>query len=117
MDNPSFQTSFIPKKPLAETPAPVVVIKSHPFGILSFVSVIFFIAMVAAAGGLYFYKGILVGQISGFQKSLASAKGSFEPETIADLQLFDKRVGVPSQIIANHVVFSPLFVKIGELTI
>ena len=48
----NFQTSFIPKKPIVKDTTPV----KQPVGLLTIISVLFFIAMVITAGGLYFYK-------------------------------------------------------------
>lgn len=114
MDNTSFQTSFIPKKPiLEEKPRPI----NRPINIFSVISTLLFIVAIVSYGGLFFYKHILLSQIEGLQSSLSRAKESFEPETISELQLFDKRISVSKEVIANHTVLSPFFKYLAELTI
>ena len=115
MDNNSLQTSFIPKKPLSESPA--VVVHHHSSGILYFISIFLLILSIVSAIGLYLYKNILNNQIAGLQQSLATAKSSFEPDTIANLQLFNSRLSVSNQLLASHTVFSPFFTLLGTLTI
>ncbi|MDQ5971501.1 MAG: hypothetical protein QG566_447 [Patescibacteria group bacterium] len=118
MDNTQFQTSFIPKKPIMNEPLHRV---SKPmqrsvsiFTIIAFISV----ALVGGAyAGLYFYKANLTSKIESSKKSLALAKESFEPETIADLQLYDKRITASKQVLASHVVMSPFFELLNSLTL
>jgi cell division ATPase FtsA len=83
MDNTQFQTSFIPKKPMMETPlhrAPLPMQRS--VGILTVIAVVSLILVGGAYGGLYFYKSTLDVKVANAKKSLALAESSFEAETI-----------------------------------
>lgn len=111
MDN-SFQTSFIPKKPINSTfvnKAPVNVF-------LIFAFIVFFIVLGAIAG-LYFYKTYLIDQKSALSESLVKISNTFEPETIKELETFDNRSSTARQVLENHIVLSPMFETLGELTI
>lgn len=118
MDNTQFQTSFIPKKPMMETPlhrAPLPMQRS--VGILTVIAVASLMLVGGAYGGLYFYKSTLDVKVANAKKSLALAESSFEAETIADLQLFDKRIAASKQVLASHVVLSPFFELLNTLTL
>lgn len=118
MDNTQFQTSFIPKKPIMEAPlhqAPRPTQRS-----VSIFSVVAFFLIVLVGGayaGLYFYKASLVADVANAKKSLDLARESFEPEAIADLQLFDKRITASKQVLAAHIVVSPFFELLNSLTL
>lgn len=116
MENNSFQTSFIPKKPLvADTgvQAPV----SRPLGILNFLSILAVVIVIALYGGLYIYKNILLKNLNNLHISLKASQESFEKDTIEDLQLFDKRMSVSKQVISGHIILSPLFELLNGLTL
>ncbi len=116
MENNSFQTSFIPKKPLvASTDVPVAV--SRPIGLLNFLSIFAVVIVVALYGGLFVYKNILLKNLNNLHTSLQSSQASFEKDTIEDLQLFDKRMSVSKQVISGHIIFSPLFDLMNQLTL
>ena len=108
----NFQTSFIPKKPILEersTP-------SRPVGLLTILSIFVFFTMVIATGGLYFYKSALAKQISDMNNSLTLAKGQFEPDQIARIQLLDKRLTATSDILSKHIALSPIFGVLQQIT-
>lgn len=82
-----------------------------------FISIILIICMALASVGLFIYKTSLVNSIKGLQESLAVAKDSFQPESISELQIFDKRMSASNQILASHTVLSPVFALLSEITI
>lgn len=82
--------------------------------------VIAFVLLIVVGGayaGLYFYRSGLTASITEARKTLKLAEGSFEPEAISDLQLFDKRVIASKQVLASHVIMSPFFDLLGSLTL
>jgi hypothetical protein len=109
-----FQTSFIPKKPLAEERAPAPVRRN---GLLSLISTILFFATLAAAGGVYLYQVSLNNQVKSLSASLDIAKNEFEPSLIDTLQTLDKRLTASGQVLANHVTVSPIFLSLENLTL
>ncbi len=109
----SFQTSFIPKKPLA----PERVVHSHPINMLTVVSVFVFFSVVLTAGGLYFYKATLTKRIDQMNKDLIIAKNRFEPAKINQLKELDKRLSSATSILAGHVAISPIFDLLEKVTL
>jgi hypothetical protein len=114
MDNNSFQTSFIPKKPIASSNTSVV---RGPTNFFAIFSIFVLIIMGAISGGLYLYKGYLQQQKDSLATSIVKGRDSFDKDTIDELSLFDKRSKASKQILNNHVVISPMFELLGNLTI
>jgi hypothetical protein len=111
MEN-TFQTSFIPKKPIDSS-----VSSKEPMSLFSIISIFLLIIAILASGGLFFYKTYLTKQKETLSASLATVRDSFEKNTIDELGLFNKRTDTAKQILGNHVVLSPLFSLIGDITI
>lgn len=111
MDN-SFQTSFIPKKPVNPT-----FVNKAPVNVFLVFAMIVFFGVVVATVGLYLYKSYLITQKGVLSDSLTKISDTFEPETIKELEAFDNRTNTAKQILGKHIVLSPMFEKLGELTI
>lgn len=109
----SFQTSFIPKKPVIENRTKV----SAPIGLFTVIGIFIFLAMVVSYGGLYFYKGILTKSIKGMESDLTLAKNRFEPEKISQLKLLDKRLNASNEILENHIAVTPIFKALQAVTL
>lgn len=86
------------------------------FGILTVISVIIFLTMVVASGGLYFYKQITVKSISNMEKDLDLAKNRFEPSKIVQLQILDRRLRASTEILSKHIAISPIFKALQDIT-
>ena len=115
MEN-SFQTSFIPKKPIVANTAAAT--SSNTTSISMVVSVFILVVMLAAAGGLYFYKNYsLVKEKEKLSSNLFQIRDSFDKDTIAELEMYDKRTATAKEVLSSHIVLSPLFEKINELTL
>ncbi len=108
----NFQTSFIPKKPMIEQRA----VASRPIGFFTVISIFLFFTMVVASGGLYFYKSVLLKNITQMQNELKLAQGSFEPAKIVQLQVLDKRLNAANDILNNHIIVSPIFDALQSVT-
>lgn len=107
MDN-NFQTSFIPKKPLAEERV-VAPANTGGTSIVSFLAVLVFIAALAASGGVYFYRASLKKTIASQVVQLAAARDAFEPSLITELKRLDRRIGSSTDIVGKHIIVSPIF--------
>ncbi len=112
MDN-EFQTSFIPKKPLAEER----VVRERPVSIFSLVATIAFFVALISAGSIYFYKITLTNQVANQTASLERAKAAFEPSLVEVLQTLDKRIIASKEILANHMTASPVLKSLENLTL
>jgi hypothetical protein len=114
MEN-SFQTSFIPKKPIVANSS--VSNTSNNTSITMVVSIFIMVVMLVASGGLYLYKNYLQNNKAVLSGNLKKIKDSFDNNTIVNLALYDKTSSVAKQILENHIVLSPLFQLINELTL
>lgn len=108
----NFQTSFIPKKPMIEERV-VATKHANPFLVIA---IFIFFTVIVASGGLYFYKGILAGNITKMKNDLELAKNRFEPAKINQLQVLDKRLRASSEILSNHISISPIFNILQAIT-
>ncbi|MEI7688586.1 MAG: hypothetical protein WCI91_00165 [Candidatus Nomurabacteria bacterium] len=114
MEN-SFQTSFIPKKPIVANSSASN--SDNSISITMVVSIFILVVMLAATGGLYLYKNYLQNNKAVLSGNLKKIKDSFDKNTIANLETYDKTSSVAKQILENHIVLSPLFELINELTL
>ena len=105
MDKNNFQTSFIPKKPLAEQE----VKEKFTLGIFGFIGIIIFVISTALAVGIYFYEKNLVQQLASKQASLNSARNSLESPLIDTAKVLGRRITDANEILANHIIVSPIF--------
>jgi len=111
MEN-SFQTSFIPKKLI--TPETQV---KQPKSLFSLVAIFLLIVTVLASVFLYVYKIYLTKQEGSLSASIALNRDSFEKDTIEELELFNKRTSSAKEILSNHIILSPMFKLLEEITI
>src|ERR1035437_5152103 len=109
----SFQTSFIPKKPVTAS----IKATRPPTSFLTIFSIFVLILVGLAAGGLFLYKNYLNNQKEVLLTSLQKVRDSFESNTINALALYDKRAAAAHTILSNHIVLSPMFALLGNLTI
>jgi len=114
MEN-SFQTSFIPKKSIVATANVYSSRSSSSF--FTKISVVILIIVGIVALGLFTYKSYLTKQKVKLSTSLLKVSDYFNKDTIDELQLFDKRVSSSKDILNSHLVFSPLFSLLNDLTI
>jgi hypothetical protein len=108
----NFQTSFIPKKPIVRERSN----SPQSIGILLVVSLFILFAALLSTGLLYFYKGVVTKSIAGMENNLNLAKNRFEPARISELQVLDKRLRASSDILSKHIVITPIFTALEQLT-
>jgi hypothetical protein len=111
--DPQAQTSFIPKRALAEDRAP----RQKTVSIFSFIATILFIASIIGAGAMYFYETSLRANVAGMQETLTKAKDAFEETFLQQLQVVDRRMNAASDVLENHVVVSPIFSALQQSTL
>lgn len=108
----NFQTSFIPKRPIAEESRT----SSSSIGFFTIISLFIFFAVLLGAGGLYLYKGVLVKSKAQMESDLNLAKNRFEPAKINQLKIVDRRLNAASEVLSKHIAISPIFQIIESLT-
>ncbi len=108
----SFQTSFIPKKPMVEKPEVI----SSRVSFFTLISLFLFFAVGLATGVVYFYEKTLEKKIKLMDANLTLAKNRFEPEKIVQLQSLDKRLQASTDILSQHVSVLPVFKALSQIT-
>ena len=111
MDN-SFQTSFIPKKSLTTSGS-----SKEPKSLFTMIAIFLFVVTLLAAGGVYLYKNYLIKQEGNLSSSLTKTRDTFEKDTLEELELFNKRSESATKILAGHIVLTPFFNRLAEITI
>ena len=109
----NFQTSFIPKRALAEDR----VERPKSVSVFLFFATIIFVASIAGAGFVFFSKTSLTNQVTQMQADLKKAESAFEGDFIQQLQIMDKRINAANSVLANHIAVSPIFAELQTATL
>jgi predicted glycoside hydrolase/deacetylase ChbG (UPF0249 family) len=96
-------TSFIPKKSVVEEAAPR---QESSVGLMTAFVVIVFLVTLVVGGGMFLWERASLAQLESSKKNLEQQKAKFQPEVIAQFQRIDTRMGVASELLAQH--HSPL---------
>ena len=104
MDN-TFQTSFIPKKPIT----PGIPSTKTPRSLFSVIATFLLVIVLVLSLGLFVYKIYLTKQKESFSNSLVTAKDSFEQGTISELEVFNQRTESAKKLLNEHLAVSPVF--------
>lgn len=109
----TFQTSFIPRKPVVEVDNN----KSKSFGFFLFFGLFIFFTTIVLYIGMYFYKQTFTKEIANKEASLTEAKDRFEPAKIVELKSLNKRLDAADEILNNHIAISPVFKLLEIITL
>ncbi|MDB5266954.1 MAG: protein of unknown function with transrane region [Parcubacteria group bacterium] len=105
---PKFQSSFIPKGPMAAaasfSPGP----RKQSKSLLGFLGKVIFILAVIGAVGVFAYSKYLESSIDRKGADLEAARATLEPETIKELTRLNARMTSTKELLAKHTVMSPL---------
>lgn len=110
---PELRTTFIPKTPASattKTPARTI-------SVFVLLSSLIFILSLAAAGGMYFYRALLVRDIETLSQSVTRAEEIISPSLVGRLSAFEKRSRAVKTLLNKHTVISPVFELLEALTI
>ncbi|MFH0845995.1 MAG: hypothetical protein V1851_01170 [Patescibacteria group bacterium] len=105
-------TSFIPKKDFTRKEN-----SKNYIGFATIVSIVIFIVALFAAGGVYFYKQFLMGEIENKSITLTQEKGGLDLNVIQELSRFDERIESATKLLNSHVSLIPLFEFLEENTL
>ena len=109
-----FQTSFIPKKPLAVSNTGQA---RHSISILLTISIIVFIISLGAAGFAYAWENVLKSEQNQYKDTLAKDQDQFNTDLINTLTKANIKIDIAKSLIAKHLAVSEIFGIIGQLTI
>lgn len=113
---PTFKTSFIPKKPLTATAGGAVDVV-HETNPLSIVATILFIVAIAVSGALFGYKILLNNQIEQAGINLDSARETFQLDKIQEMLDANSRITSAKELLESHIVSSEILYLMHELTV
>lgn len=112
---PTFQTTFIPKKPVVP-----ITTETKPSGIVTFfgfIATIVFIAAVVSYGIFFFYKKQLTATISTTSASLERQSTTFDSNIVLELDDVNRRLKSAETLLSNHTIVTPLFKSLEEITL
>src|ERR1035437_6592516 len=109
-----FQTSFIPKKPLAVSNTGQA---RHSISVFLTISIIIFIISLGAAGFAYAWENILNSDQNQYKDTLAKDQDQFNTDLINTLTKANTTIDIAESLISNHLAVSEIFNIIGQLTI
>lgn len=109
-----FQTSFIPKKPLAVSNSGQA---RHSISVLLTISIIIFIISLGAAGFAYAWENILNSEQNKYKDTLAKDQDQFKTDLINTLTKANSKIDIAESLITKHLAASEIFGIIGQLTI
>ncbi len=107
------QTSFIPRKVLGRESS----IREKPVGLFLVIATFIFVVALLGSGGVYLYKYSLDKSIEESSRYLNENKAALEPNTINYLLRNDKRLRAANDILNKHIVASPVFSLLEDLTL
>lgn len=117
---PTFQTSFIPKKPIVSDGG------NNRFGssavvrdvnAISIVATIVFTVTILATVGLFFYKIYLNKQIVRMDAEINTARSAFQIDKIKELLDANDRIIASKVLLDNHVTVSKLLYLFHDITV
>jgi len=100
-----FQTSFIPKKPIAPTTS----VRSSGVSLFTLLGVIIFLASLALAAAVFLYQTYLNSSIASMKQSFQINEAAFDPNSISTYTTLSKRMAVAEILLQNHIAISTLF--------
>ena len=113
-----FQTSFIPKKPLAAVNGLSTPPKHHATNSFFLtISILLFLVSLGAVGGAYAWRQVLMSQQASYQTDLAAREKQFNTDLISQLKETNVKIDLAKQLLQNHLAISNIFSLIGRITI
>lgn len=112
---PTLQTTFIPKRPVAS-----IVAEKKSNGAMTFFGVIATLVFLAAGisyGILFFYKKQLSTSIESSQASLTRQSETFDSNIVLELDDVNRRLESAEKLLTAHTIVTPLFKSLEELTL
>ena len=115
---PSFPTSFIPKRPIDPTAVADQSVHSHRrFSVASFLTFIIVLATVISYVGTFFYQKTLTIQVQQSKDALAKARDGIGTDFVTDMKRLDDRITSIKTLLAQHIVVTPIFQALEATTL
>lgn len=114
---PKFQSSFIPKGPLATSATFQSKVQGPKHSLIGFLSVVVFSISILLSIGVFSYNWYLESSIKKIGASLEEAKQTLNPESIIELTRLNSRLNLTQNLIDNHTTLSPFFDFLEQNTV
>lgn len=88
-----------------------------PISVLSLITTVILIVVIAAAVGAFLYQSYLNGRIASDQQSLNLTQGQFDPTTINQIIRLDSRINIAKSLLSSHIQLSNVFALLENATI
>ncbi len=102
-----FDTTFIPKSPLLQDERTAK--RKEPISLTTFVSLIIFFVTLMVAGGVYFLRHTLEGEVATLEKEMKAKEAEYDVTKIDELTRIDKRLRLARGILEKHIAVNSLF--------
>lgn len=113
---PKFQSSFIPKGPVASSgnPAPD---RSRGKNLLGLIASVIFVLAVVLSLGVFGYNSYLSYRISQTGGEIETARAQVDSDAIHELIRLESRISSTETLLDSHIVLSPLFDFLEDSTL
>jgi hypothetical protein len=105
----NFQSTFIPRGPMAPVSAATLQKNSKKSGLLGFLAFIIFALSLLITVGVYGYEKYQVSHIAKMGKELEAARQSLEADALNQVMRLNSRIESTQKIVDSHTAMSPLF--------
>lgn len=110
--DPRQQATFIPKRPVTSISS-----ERATMGFFSLITLIIFICMCLAAGGMYFWKIALQKQLEASSADLVEQEKAFDKSFIAAAVRLNNRIEISKSLLNKHLAITSLLDAIGKNTL
>lgn len=104
-----FQSSFIPRGPMAPVSAATLQRNSKKSGFFGLIAFLIFSAAILGSIGTYGYEKFLVSRIAKMGEELEAARQSLEADALQEVMRLNTRIESTQKIVDKHTAMSPLF--------
>ena len=106
---PKFQSSFIPKGPIATAGMMPSAKAVRTGGLYGYIAAIIFVISLVLVVLVFGYKFYIKGRINSMSSEIAVSQGDLIPNSVRELIRLNDRIKSTETLLNNHVVVSPLF--------
>lgn len=108
------RSSFIPKEGSGMTPGRAR--RTRTFHIFGFIATVSLVGSLLSAGFVYYLKSSAQSNLDAAKQSLNEQKSLFNPQSIAEVREFDRRLQAAELLVQNHISPLKIFTALEKYT-